>query len=455
MKATPADPVSRSLRLAFYEVIPFALMTGLTESFMVPFALALGATVFETGLLTSVRNLVLSVAQLKSAEAVHWAGSRKQLVLFTVGVQSALWIPTAFVASLFGAHAVAALVVLYTLGTTANAFGAPAWGSIVSEYLAPEDRGRFFGKRTLLLGVGVAAAGLLAGALLEAIGKGKLVGFTILCLAAFAIRSISWFLLRRLHEFPWEEPQEDRVSLGKFLSRFRTDNFTRFTLCMAAMSFGTFFSSPYVAVYMLEDLHYNYWTYSVVILAGNLLGNLMLPRWGRIGDQHGNWVVMKWTFFGVSVIPLLWAIPGPPIYLLFLFLLGGFLWGGLNLCSVNFVYDAATPSQRTRSLAYFNVVNGIGIGVGTFLGGLAIDHLPWESRRQLWLTMFLASAVLRFGAAWLFSRFVKEVRSTEPVGLRRITFDLVGYRAVQVLRWGASRTLDRRKRGGSKTTPPD
>src|SRR5207248_6418093 len=45
-----------------------AVMNGLTEPFMIPYALALGATSFQAGLLSSVRNLLLSLVQLGSAD---------------------------------------------------------------------------------------------------------------------------------------------------------------------------------------------------------------------------------------------------------------------------------------------------------------------------------------------------------------------------------------------------
>jgi MFS family permease len=133
---------------------------------------------------------------------------------------------------------------------------------------------------------------------------------------------------------------------------------------------------------------------------------------------------------------------------LFLFLIGGFLWGGLNLCAVNFVFDAAPPAQRTRALGYFNVVNGIGIAAGTWAGGLLIDWLPGIAGAHLWTVLFFVSAALRFAAAWLFPFFVREVRAIEPVGLRRVTYDLVGYRVVQVLRWGWRKEADWRTAPG-------
>ena len=427
--------VQRSVELAHREVYPFAVMTGFTEAFMVPYALALGATAFQAGLLTSLRTLVLSLAQLKSAEGVHWAGSRKRLVLITAGLQGILWLPLAFVAPLFGPWAVAALVALYTLGMTSNAFGTPAWGSIVSEYLRPDDRGRFFGKRSLALGVGTTIAGLIAGAVLQATKGNPLAGFALLCIAAALSRVVSWIILTKLYDPPWEEPHESRLSFFEFLSRARRDNFVRFSLLMAGMSFWTFVSSPYVAVYMLEDLHYEYMTYSIVVLAGNLLGNLMIPRWGHIGDRHGNRVAMKWTFLGVALLPFLWAVSGHPGWLLFLFLLGGFLWGGLNLCSVNFVYDAATPAQRTRYLAYFNVVNGIGISAGTFAGGVLLEQLPALAGAKVWIVLFLLSGIGRLSVALIFPHLVSEVRSIQPVGLRRMTYDLVGTRGTRVIQF--------------------
>ena len=48
---------------------------------------------------------------------------------------------------------------------------------------------------------------------------------------------------------------------------------------------------------------------------------------------------------------------------------GGFLWAGLNLPAVNFVYDAVSRSTRARFLAYFNVINSCCISAGAFISG--------------------------------------------------------------------------------------
>ena len=48
--------VARSLAVARREAALAAIMTGLTEPFMTPFALALGASRFQVGLLSSARH---------------------------------------------------------------------------------------------------------------------------------------------------------------------------------------------------------------------------------------------------------------------------------------------------------------------------------------------------------------------------------------------------------------
>ncbi len=431
------DPLRRSIRSTRLEAVPFAIMTGLTDPFMIPYALALGASALQAGLISSARNFVVSIAQVRSVEAVHLAGSRRRLVLWVVGLQAALWVPIAFVQPLFGGWAVAALIALYTIGTTGAALGGPAWGSMVSEYLPGEKRGRFLGQRDMLVGIGTAAAGMLAGALLHRLSARPLAGFALLCLMAALCRGLSWLSLRSLVDLPWHEPAAIRASFRSFLRRAPHDNFVRFSLCFGAFNFAVNFAVPYLTIYMLMELRYGYLTYAVITLSGTMLGNLLIPRWGRVADRRGNRVVLRWTMAGASLVPFIWGLSARPEWLMFAHLIGGFLWGGINLCAVNFVYDAAGPSTRTRSLAYFNVINGCCISLGTLAGGWCLTGLP-EVNGSAFIGLFMVSGVMRCLATALFDSVVKEVRPVRQSGLREVLRDLVGQRVVQILGydWG-------------------
>ncbi len=431
-KSLPPEAIRQSLRVTRREAVPWAIMSALTESYMIPYALVLGASAFQAGLLSSVRNFILSLVQLKSAEAASWFRSRKKLILWTALVQGILWIPLAVVGPLFGPWAVPALIVLYTLGTASAALGAPAWGSIVSEYLAPQERGHFFGRRSRVVGGWITVAGLAAGILLQWSAATPLMGFGLLCAAAALSRMVSSYWLSKLKEGAWQEPAATQFSFWQFIRQVRTSNFAQFTLCLGLFNFATHLAAPYMAVYMLQELRFGYFTYAVVVLTGSTATFLSATRWGAVGDRFGNMLVARWTMLAISILPLLWPLSQGPLWLLLMFLIGGSLWGGLDLAMVNFVYDAASPGKRTRCIAYFNVINGCGVSLGAMAGGLLIGWLPPLYSSSI-VSVFYCSAVLRSIAAVVFIRAVREVRPVRQVGLREVMYDLVGQRVIHVL----------------------
>lgn len=422
----------RSLWAALREMTPSALMIGVTEPFMIPYALALGAGALQAGFLAAARNLLLSLVQLKSADAVHRIGHRKPLVMFTGAAQAFLFLPLAFAAPLFGVHAVTAVIVLYSLASALAAFGGPAWGSMVSEYLQAEERGTFFGRLGRISAFWLTVAGLAGGALLHFFSDRPLVGFGLLCLMAFAFRLRSLYWLSLFEEGPVREQPEERLKFRKFLFAFREDNFVRFAFSFGLFNFAVHMAAPFLAVYMLQDLGFSYFDYSVVIFSGTLVGMLAVQPWGKAGDTVGNQAVLRSTVLLDSLLPAFWAVCRWPPGILMLQMAGAFLWAGLNLSAVNFVYDSAKPALRTRYLSYFNALNGCCVSAGILLGGYLAERLP-PLNESRFVTLLCLSAALRCVTALAFRRLVREVRVVHQVGLREVVFDLTHQQVTQVL----------------------
>jgi MFS family permease len=430
---TNREALAESRRAADRDAVFSAVMNGLTEPFMIPYVLALGATTFQAGLLSSVRNLLLAVVQLGSAGAIRRLGSRRALVLLTAGVQALLWIPLAFARPWFGDAAVVAVIAAYTIGTASAALGGPAWGSLVADYTAPSERGRWFGRRARLAGLAATVAGMAAGALLEGVAGDVLLGFGLLCgLAAFA-RGLSFRALRRFYDAGWTHERRDELTFARFMSKARTSNFARFSLCMAGNSFAAHVAAPYFAVYLLEGAGYGYGAYTAVVLAGSVTGLLASPWWGRLGDRFGNRTVLRLTTSGVVVLPGLWLLFEHPAWMLLWNVLGAFFWGGLNLAASNFVYDAVSPARRANCIAYFNVLNGVGVSLGALTGGGIALAAGGVDPLRPFVAVFGASMALRLAAALAFHSLVREVRAVRPVGLREAVLDLVGQRLVALL----------------------
>ena len=70
--------VSKSLKYSIVDGSAYSAMLGLTQDYIVPFALALKATVLQVGLVSSVPNLTMALSQLGAPRLAERAGSRKR-----------------------------------------------------------------------------------------------------------------------------------------------------------------------------------------------------------------------------------------------------------------------------------------------------------------------------------------------------------------------------------------
>ena len=84
----PEDPTKKSLRYSIYDGAAFAVMDGMTASFLTPFAVALNASVSLIAALSYVPQLVGAFTQLFAAKVVELAKilSREVLLGRAVGM---------------------------------------------------------------------------------------------------------------------------------------------------------------------------------------------------------------------------------------------------------------------------------------------------------------------------------------------------------------------------------
>jgi len=405
-------------------------MIGIIDYYLIPFALFLGATAPQIGLLVAIPNLVASVFQLFAVRAVHAAGNRLRLLVMGLGIQSAFLIPVGFLAYHHAPYALPLLILLTTVYKTIGGLITPAWGSLVSEYLPPHRRGHYFGWRSRLVGVAGVGSVCFWGLFLYLLKKyaTQNTGFLILFLAAAAARLIGLFFMSRMTDLPLQRSHETEFTFWMFLRRFRESNFVRFVFYTASITFTTFIASPFFSVHMLRDLKFNYVSYMAVSMA-SVIGSLVsFPIWGRHADSVGNAKILKITSLLVPLIPILWLIPRHAVPLVIIELFSGVVWGGFNLCATNFIFDAVSPAKRVRCLGYFNLINGGAIFAGSLVGGFLAKRIPpFLGMPLLWL--FVLSAAGRFLAHFLLSRGFTEVREgTKHVSHTQLFFSVVGIR---------------------------
>ena len=438
--------ITHSLRIGWLEGIPSAIMLGITEYYVVPFGLFLQATTRQIGWLVALPQLLGACAGAWAVTAVDLVGSRRRFLVRAVALQAALLVPLAalglwafpgrvwwLIAGMMGFRVLMSLI-------------GPAWGALMSDYLPPERRGRYFGGRARAVGA-AQLGGMAIGAVLLFLTKQRApaLGFCAIFLIAAAARAVSARYLSQLIDLAPAHATDASFGFLAFLRRLQESNFVRFTLYVAGITFATHLAAPYFSVFMLRDLHFNYLTYMAVHLASLAMSLLALPIWGRHADVVGNARVLKTTGLLVPLLPLAWIVTANPALLMINEGLSGFIWGGFNLCATNFVYDAVTPAKRLRGLGYFNLINGMAMCAGAALGAHVAEwlgsphnaHLLWGVLPPIngssLLMLFALSGALRLLAHCLLARHFEEVRaSSRRVSSRELFFSVVGIRPL----WG-------------------
>ena len=252
------------------------------------------------------------------------------------------------------------------------------------------------------------------------------IGFVAIFAGVVLTRFLSFYLMSRMVDLPHRKNHVTPFTFGNFKERLRVSNFAKFVYFVTTMTFATQLAAPYFSVYMLKDLRFDYLSYTAVQLASVISGLIAFPIWGRNADIVGNARILKSTSFIIPLLPVLWMFTTSPVVLVIIELFSGFIWSGFGLCTSNFIYDAVAPEKRVRYLSYFNLINGAAAFAGASLGGFLADKLPPLFGPAL-LTLFLISAVLRFGASLFLSKKFVEVReSAKKISSLELYFSVIG-----------------------------
>lgn len=427
---------NRTKRQSVWEGVFWSVMWGFGETYIVPFALLLNAGSLALAFAGTGPVLISAVAQLAGAAALDRLGRRMPAIRDGVLIQ-ALCYPLLFIVPvLLPQGGATALLLILTVSFFAFGFSVPPWLSLMGDIVEPSERGRYFSGRTRVVMLGMIVSMLIAGWSMNlwkraghpATGFGFLFG--IACLA----RLICLQFLRRHYDAPYHKtPDDARFSFLDFIRATPRSNFARFTFTVALMNGTAQIAGPFFAVYMLRDLHWSYFAFTVNIAVFLLAQTLFVRWWGMIGDRHGNRSVLVATCCLMPLLPLLWIVSSNYALLLFAQVVSGACWSGFNLAASNFVYDAVSKPKRARAFSYYNLLNGIfSVAGGVLIGAPLAEYLPSELRLGPVHVCFLSSLPLVFlisGAAralvaWMMLPRFREVREAEPIHVTRILWRL-------------------------------
>lgn len=430
--ANPAIPARTSPRADIYASIAdaagYSTMVGIGETYIVPFALAVGAGKTAGGLAATLPMLAGATLQLLSPMLVRRLGSHRLWVAGCVFLQaiSLVLLPMAILlapesrnSNVSGFPASVCWIYLAaTLYWFAGLSGGPAWNTWIETIIPKQMRTKFFSCRSRT-GQAFTLLGFATGGFALHWAKGNdviLPAFCGILLTAAATRFLSGVALLWQSE-PMRGRIADRHVPLRQLFASTSKNGGTLVWYLLAMQMAVQISGPYFNSYLIRDQGISYFDYMLMIGVGFMGKVLATPFWGRFAQEAGAkrllwvggiaiipissfWVISDWFSVWQWTTPITlpgsteqWVVSGEFIYLCLVQLISGVTWAAYELAMLLMFFEAIPRQDRTSMLTFYNWGNAAAMVVGSFIGA-AVLSLMNESHVGF-LALFGLSSVFR------------------------------------------------------------
>lgn len=411
-----------------------AVTQGSGEQYLSAFALLLHASPFQLSILSALPQLIGTGAQLVSVKLLQWFPNRKALISAGTVGQAVTWIPIVLLPLLIPQWGPWLVVCGAAAYFACAQFTAPAWNSLIADWLDQHERGVYFARRAQIV-AGLSFFSLCGAGWVLSVWQDSTAawwGFVLIFALAGSARILSALALSPVQDIHPTAHQEAQQGFRGFFRLSATKDFRCFLLFSGLMHASVLIAGPFFVLYMLQDLHLSYIGYGGWLAAG-LLGQLLtLQAWGQFGDRFGNKALLSFTGFTVPILPMLYLVSTELGFLLAVNFLGGVIWAGLALGLQNYVFDSVRPEERAKAVAVYSTVNAVGWSVGALLGSWLVESLPvrieWagvilQPASNLPFVFFL-SGVLRLLVSFSLLGTFHETRQVERVPRQQLLWEL-------------------------------
>jgi Na+/melibiose symporter-like transporter len=375
------NSLDRSVKLSVAEGgLATAMGALISGVFLTGFALALGASRLQIGILFALPALS-GVAQLGGSYLLErWGGARRLCVAMSLASRL-LYIP-AFLVPLAAIHLsgesrVWWMVALMGASHLCSSLGGVAWLSWTKALIPANIRVSFLGRRNLV-NTALAFAVCLAGGLaVDAWGSGeqaRLIGFAAVFTVAMACGFVSWILMTRIPDA--EQPAADPLEVARARFRdllaapLREPNFRRIVLFYTAWNLAASVAAPFYPVFFMEKLNLPFWYVIVLATLSSAMGLLANNTWTRLAQRFGMKPVVLIATLGDALFPLALIFVSPQwSWTLLVIHLTGLFNTPHAIGPDNFVLKLAPDRNATPYMAVFRSFVGPATVLAAIFGG--------------------------------------------------------------------------------------
>jgi MFS family permease len=384
----------RGLLLFLLDGLAVIFVMSFASTYVPLYALAMGATAAEIGLLSSAASLGVIGGSALSGRLVRLLGSPKRVTLYCARIWEALtYLPLLAIPFFFtGTTAVRVLIVVYTVRTLIGESGVPSWAAFVPSLVPIHIRGRFMSLRSVLKMVAMMIIIPLAGAAITALGgypAGYQVVFGVMMLLGLAAAG---FFSRIPEREPAHLAAPERPAHGRTQWR---GAFGAFALGMTVWTLGTATVAPFYVVLMTRDLGLDargIGLLTAVSTGAQLVGFLLL---GPRVDRRGNQGTLIGSVLALALAPFGWLLVRDWTQVLPLYVLAGLASAGMTLASLNMLLELSPEESRAGYAgAYYSVLAAAAM-IAPLIGGWLFARWGFAAAAVVgWLVGLAGASIL-------------------------------------------------------------
>lgn len=386
-------------RNLYLETFCFGVLSGVSVTFLEVFAVRLGATSFQIGLLTALPALVNVVVPVPAARLLDQRGRRLPILLQNVVWQRLAYLLLALVPLLGTPLQIAAVVLLVALATVPAAVLNLGITVLIGDMASPRDRAMVVSRRNVILAVTTVLVAMAGGWWLD------FTPFPLNYQVLFGVGACASLLsLRYLRRISVPEGTSEvrpagppglrwnqvRAAWGRLAAQ---QGFLRFVASAFVYHWGMYLPAALYSIYRVRLLGASdRWVGSFTTLhtlaniVGYWLGGQAVRRWG---EER----VLVWCAGGLAFYPILTALSTTLSPLLGVSVLGGVFGAGLSLALFNMSLSLAPEGQRATYVALYTVAINLAAFAAPLIGSALADAVGIRE------AMFLSGGVRLVGVA--------------------------------------------------------
>ncbi len=369
------------------------------NSYLTGFFLWLGASPFMMSVYGSVFALA-SMFQPFSLALVRGFTSKKRLIQVLVWASRPVFFVLVFTAFIRSDLRVwLAILILFVFSLMTSTAG-PPWQSWMSEIIDMRSRGRYFGIRNLITSAVAVPSTLIAGYLLDKMGRGFL-AFTVV----FVIGSIAGAFDAYMFGLQDEDVSQQRRSifnLSLVLEALKMPgDYRKFLTAYTFWSFSIALIGPYTVVMLIKDFKYDYATLGFLLVVLTIFSAIFQPIWGKLGDKYGYFKMLKIALFFQTILALIWFMALPSIYYIVwpYIIVGVVVLAGTLPMAFNTLIGIVPDFGKTEAFSAFTSITSAATFVGNICSGVLVTffanvHFTWgfldvNAYRMVFLVTFI------------------------------------------------------------------